>query len=336
MSSEKTINARRAFQDAVESYIKRRLLPSFGIGGDFQLTVPARGARSVIFKITPTKGTPFMVRCVPRIADALRLKLVTSHFVSRGAPVPRILTSDCSLKTFLSLRCCVLAEEYIDGNHPEEVDFDLESVRKGMTALAQLHDISRSRWGRLGFGRRRGYFKHLMKRTSRRIEELVNHGAMASSGGMDIARFLNSFEKAISSLDSFSLCHMRINSNNVMIPWNADARLIDITTARYASFVIDLIRALHRWTMENRRKMDVLREHYLALRGENARHEHDDTYGFHHAVYHVSQANRAAKRLKKLGDRDVLDGYWTRDNLEVILNHNLSELKKIADASLRA
>lgn len=313
-----------------EDYVAGRLLPRIGLSGaDFTLSVPDRGARSLVLLLDIPGSPPLVVRLVPNLAQFARLYYTTRYFSIRGLPVPRVLWHDSSIRTFKRLWAFVLVEERISGRHLEDSNFCDEALKSAARCLAQVHNVTRNRWGQLWFGWKGGYFRHLQTRTERRLVGLRHCGEIVSK--TDIARWQRWFAEwkpLVDRMRLFCLSHMRINLNNLLVSDDNSAYLLDLMTARYASFWVDLVRAHHRWCNDEPEKVALFDAAYFSLLNAAVRGEQGALEHYFHAGYHLAQLNRAVQRIQKL-EEGSRTRWWTRQDLEKTCAANKRDLEEI-------
>lgn len=296
---KKSMIARReAIRPQLDAYVDRSLLPALGLPGvPFELTVPSEGTRSLVFFVK-TAGRRFVLKSFFDVGRALRTLVAARHMVAAGAPVPRLLHADFSLRTRVRTGLVHLVEQAIDGANLYEVELTADRVAQAARALATLHNITRPRWGALlpVVGRRRGYFDFVNARLQRRLKGLVvSQPALA---GFEVVReWFVGFRGRAEVQPHFNLCHLRISSTNILFAADGNAYLIDLVTARYGVFAIDLERALHRWCDDDPALCEAFLQAYFAATTHTTRADWEARRAYFHGSFHLAQAYRAGKSL---------------------------------------
>jgi len=331
---EEIIAARRRFLHKVEAQIGSRVAPRLGKSGvPFHLEIPQSGVRSLIFRLEFEDGSFYVVRFVSSWVEARRLVRASHLFQDKGVPVPQLVLASLSPLFFLTSGHGMLVEEGIRGSHLDSLGYEDSGMEAAGRALAKAHRVTRKSWGHLGFGSPGSYFRHVHNRTRRRIGDLVAQGAgLSDREGKEILQWLEEFEARFRFSEGYSLCHMRVNLHNLLVSEDGRGYLIDLARARYADPGIDLIRARHRWCVDMPEKVAMFdRAYFEELEGVDSG-EIAPREPYHHAVFHLAQANRRAKHLEKA--RKGQGNYWQgREGLESELKGHLAELRELAGST---
>ena len=302
------ISRRQAVLERLDGYVRTRLLGVLGLAGsDFELKIPSEGTRSVVLvlRVGPRR---FILKCFNSWPRAVRTVLAARHLISRGASVPRLVHTDLSLRTYLKTGLVVVVEQAISGQSLYELERNDQQLLASARALAGLHSITRLRWGSLlpGLGRRGDHFDFLQARLARRLEDLVSQ---SPEYGEAIAKpeFQSWFAAqqgaaAASRLRGYSLCHLRVTDTNVLLTADGQAVLIDLVTARYGHHAVDLERALYRWCEHVARREELFLEEYFRHFRVSTREQWEQARAYYRASFHLTQAYRAAKELRKFSE----------------------------------
>ncbi len=331
---EEIVAARRRFLPKVEALIRERVVPRLSQGGSpFQIEVPEAGVRSLVYRLCFKEGPFYIVRFVPSWIEARQLIRVCRFFEGRDAPVPRLVFSDLSLSVFITSGHGMLVEEGISGAHLDSLRYSDKGLEAAAAALARTHRVTRSRWGHLGLGSLGSYFGHVHKRTRRRLAELIDQDVgLGDKEGEEIFRRLGKFKARFVFPRGYSLCHMRINLHNLLVSEEGTGYLIDLTKARFADPGIDLVRARHRWCLDVPEKVALFDARYSGELGGVTPEEIGSREPYHHAVFHLAQANRTAKRMGRLISGQ--SSYWQgQEGLASELEAHIRALRGIANSA---
>lgn len=286
----------------LRGHVRTRLLPELGLTGEpFELVAAPEGTRSVVLFLETARGR-FVVKCFEEIVRATATVLATRHMVRHGAPVPKLLYADLSPITRLRVGVFVLVEEFVDGRNLYEIGRTPERLASAGRTLAKLHRITRRRWGPLlpGMGRRAGYFDEIHSRLTRRLDDITGEmDGFESLGRPEIRDWLAAQRKSGLQRGGYSLSHLRVTQTNVLFTEGDEARLIDIVTARYAHHAIDLERAIQRWCGLKEERREIFLDAYFGAFPNVTRQQWEEIRPYHRASFHLTQAYRAAKELRR-------------------------------------
>ncbi len=286
----------------LSGYVESRLLPALGVAGaPFRLSAAPEGTRSIVLFLD-VGGRRYVLKCYEEIVRATATVLATRHLVRRGAPVPKLVQADLSPVTRLRLGVFVLVEEFVDGRNLYEIGRSPERLASAGRVLARLHAITRRRWGPLlpGMGRRAGYFDDIHARLTRRLDDLVTEmEGFEALGRTEIRDWLAAQRKSGLQRGGYSLSHLRVTQTNILFTDDDEARLIDVVTARYAHHAVDLERALQRWCGRKEERREVFLAAYFDALPNVTRAEWEEVRPYHRASFHLTQAYRAAKELRR-------------------------------------
>jgi len=293
---------REAAIEKLDGYVRTRLADALGCSGEeFTLSVAPEGTRSLVLFLEMPVGR-FVVKCLDDIVRATSTVIATRHVVRRGGPVPRLVFADLSPITRMRLGWFVLVEERVEGGSFYEGGRTDARLRAAARALAQLHSVTRPRWGPLlpGLGRRSGYFRDIHARLTRRLDDLVGEmEGFEAIGRPEIREWLGAQVASGEQAGGYSLSHLRVTQTNIMFPSDDEAVLIDLLTARYAHFAIDLERAVQRWCGLETARREIFLETYFGAFTAVTREQWEAVRPYHRASFHLTQAYRAAKELRK-------------------------------------
>lgn len=287
--------------DRLRGYVSRRVLPRLGARGEFQLVPATKGRRSIVVFLECSAGR-FVLKCHDEITRAARTYFAHRHIEDRGGPIPRLLHSDFTPRTYAELGCFVLVEEAFPGKLLAEFTDRTSAIRVAAAALAQFHDLDSPGYGALlpGVRRRRGYFDAAMRRIRRRIAQLGSSARrFRPLLAPAVMNWFERFRDRIEDGSPYELTHLRMSGTNVLVSDAGEARVIDIVTARYARSGFDLTSALHRWCHDEAQR-DAMLESYFAARKNLTRERFERDFAFYHAYFHFSQAHDHGETIEEL------------------------------------
>ncbi|MFH0943954.1 MAG: aminoglycoside phosphotransferase family protein [Planctomycetota bacterium] len=302
---------RQAALERLGDYVRSRLLPALGLeNSTFTLGIPPEGTRSVVLMLE-AGSRRFVVKCFSSFLRAAQTVLATRHLTARGAPVPNLCHYDLSPLTRMKVGFLIVVEEAIDGKNLYELERSDAHLRTAARALARLHMITRETWGSLlpGLGKSTDHFEFMQSRLERRLDDLRMHspeyGEVVSRSPFRAWFESQHTRSSAALLDRYSLCHLRITDTNILLTRDGRAFLIDLVTARYGHHAVDLERALYRWCEHVAGKERVFLEEYFSHFTLFAREVWEQGRSYHKASFHLTQAYRAAKEIRKFS---LMDG----------------------------
>jgi len=283
----------------IETYLRETLIPAMGYPGrDFECRIPDTGTRTRVVHVIVHDGPDCYLKLFDNFEKFVRAKYVLQFFSRRGLPAPELMTHSYLGRLRPGMRSYYFVERAVPGHLFGDMDDKESGIRKIARTLAQVHDVTRSRWGYLIAPRRGDYFNYYFKRARRRISELKKYTpAFGDNAARKLETYLLGWRECIGSREVFELIHGRVNRDNFVI--NDRAVIIDLGTASFGHFAYDLIRAVHRFCEGDDRLEQLFLESYFAASVHVTPADYESVYSFYHVDYHLAQSNSIVRHMKK-------------------------------------
>lgn len=318
--------SRAALLDAIAAYARGPLVRRLGAPGPPTSVRPAtRGVRSLVF-LADFDGFPSVIlRASEGWLRAARLAYNFHSFTGMGLPVPRLLDSDLSPLTRARWGFYPLAEQFVEGCHPDEAPDREAATRAVARALARFHRVERRTWGWPGFPRLGSYRAHFLERAARGAAHLAPALAPGQTGLLNA--WLREHAAAAPLGRPFSLIHSRVNCGNFVVRPDGEATLVDLVEARYGCFCPDLVSALERLCERDERLMAAFLDEYFGGRPAACREAFEASRTFFEASRALARAGTYARRIARAPDAPESPTFRARLQRQVA---RLADLTRIA------
>ena len=282
---------------SIETYLRDTLIPKVGFpGSDFECHVPASGTRTRVVHVAIRDGPEFYLKLFDNFEKFFRAMYALKYFSRHDLPVPELMGHSYMGRLTPGIKSFFLIERAAPGRLYEELSDKEEGIKKIAQTLAEVHDVTRSRWGYLFAPRFGNYFDYYFKRTRRRISDLNKYEpAFGTEHAWKLEKYLLKWRDRIGKRDVFELIHARVNRENFII--DGSAVIIDLVTAAFGHFAYDLVRAVHRFCGEDDRLGRLLLDHYFAASVHSTPADYEKVYSFYHLDFHLAQSNALVRHV---------------------------------------
>ena len=296
--SDHHVREREKFRGVAERYVEEHLLARLDAAGRaWSLTVPARGVRTVLFRVD-VEDRRFLLRCIPNLFEARRLAHTHQYLAERGVRVPRIVAADLSLAMRWRTGFHFLCEEWFGGGHVDQVENREDALVRVAAFLSRMHNHTRAKWGGLRWGRGGSYAARLIGRATRRAAGLLALDEDLAARKARVREWLDDWRTRLDGAGPFNLLHGRTNRDNFLVS-DAEVCAIDLANVYYGNYATDLVRATHRLCSGEAEEADFLGG-YFAVAEDRSQELYNRVFEFFDGEYHLSQTNAEARRRMRM------------------------------------
>lgn len=283
----------------IKDYLLKVLLPREK--ADFaqcRVCIPLFGVKSLVRLVEFPDGRGIVLRVFPRRQRSLahKLYLADDLLEKYNISAPRIIDYEPS---FSRARLAIIAEEYIVGDHVNQLSLTDDRIQQIAHLLGALHRIKSSTSGDIQKPKRSRYANALMRKVAHRLRNIRRH----SLAVLD-RRYLRSVRKwflrwksAFVYFSLYDLIHDKLNRGNVI--FSADRKsvfLLDFATLQYGYKAKDLAQLYAEVLRDDPLLIEKFEHWYFTFLKEHELVELREIYPFFHAYYHLSQCAINLKR----------------------------------------
>lgn len=292
----------------IKDYLVNVLLPREEV--DFaqcKVYIPLFGLKSLIRLVEFPDGRGIALRLFPRRQRSLahKLYLADDLLEKHNIAAPRIIDYEPS---FSRAHLAVIAEEYIVGDHINQISLTDDMIQRIAQLVAALHRIKSPAWGDIEKPGRGRFAQALMRKVAHRLRGIRKH----SLATLD-RRYLKSVRKwflrwqsAFAYFPLYDLIHDKLHQGNLI--FSADRQnvfLLDFATLQFGYKAKDLAQLYAEILSDDRSLIQKFEHYYFASLKEHELAELRELYPFFHAYYHLSQCAINLKRHYKRKYKDL-------------------------------
>lgn len=247
------------------SYLTSTLAPALGIPPVFdEISAPAYGLKSYLLLVHPRGADSFVLRCEDDPARAEDAVLACELAAARDLPAPRVRHHDVTRRHFREHGFGVVVENFVRGEHLTAGRVGDARLRDLGAALARLHAVENSRWGRIRRPHSRSVFDwFVLPRVSDRLRTLAaNDPDFRHEWREGILEWTKSRRRRWRGGPPFALTHGNVNTGNVVFAADG-ARFLGYKSMRFGCPERDLVAGFDFFCADESEEA-ILRESYLA------------------------------------------------------------------------
>jgi serine/threonine protein kinase len=295
-------------QEAVEDYVKDKVLPKMGKAGrPFNLQPTSLGNRNKIFFLNIDDSGQYIFKGFTE-KYRMRNALMAHDFLARhNISTPRVFFSDVTKKTFEKFGCLFSCEERIDGIPLAERANAHDEIPVIAEFFAHMHSVRSFRWGRLRKRQLFDFTTYTMRRIKERLDALHDSGIWDSGAGIDAARQWFARKKdSMKAIKRFSLCHGDVNPANILFTPNDRIVLIDNEAIKFLPFPIEYYRLQFSLCGDNPDAQRLFEENYFKYARPARRKELNNCGDFYKAYVMLEFAWHYNKKVKQHSPDDTV------------------------------
>jgi Ser/Thr protein kinase RdoA (MazF antagonist) len=228
----------------LDRYLRERVLPALGSGGDYALEPVKTGSRNLVWFLTTAEGGSFVLKAVSKRFRIKNLIRAHRYLRGRGLPVPRLLFADRARATAGQTGYYFACEERVRGMALDELGAERTGCLGPVAALfAGMHQTTSLRWGKLKTFQVLGFRQYLLRKAGERLHALADAGcALPGPSPQAILAWFERASSGLGMLQSFNLCHGDVNMQNILVGPGREIRLIDMEAFKFLPFQIEFFR----------------------------------------------------------------------------------------------
>lgn len=307
--------------DAIQSYIKVKLLPMLGERLEpLDFIVPNYGGFTTVIICRGDKRG-LVIRIYGRLNNFFNAKKAGEYFSEHDIPCPRILYSRICPDVSLGVAKFLLVEEEIRGSHLHEVEeYRDEIIAQTGKMLALRHSHKRtscepvslppfpfSRW------KYRSPLDLVFGRAERFLGKLVLREGLTTIEARAAADFYENARPEIMRRPHYELIHRDLTPANIVVREKMPF-MIDLENACFSHFAYDLV-----WAEKNLCRTacerQLLLTAYFAESGHTSAEEYEEGRRFFETHYHLGKAYKFLRKIRKENEEDTQSPLWKQYRL---------------------
>jgi Ser/Thr protein kinase RdoA (MazF antagonist) len=232
-----------------------------------------------------------------------RVLVATRHLLAKDLNVAEILYADTSRRTFKKYGYFISIEPQISGMTWYSYGSLKEKAPEVARYLANMHNIERPYWGRLGL-RSFGNRYSLRYIYSRRIREWLTQLHEYSPNFSESTNkcwweWFRKRARVLDEFDTYSLVHGDPNPGNILITPDNRVYLLDIDRVKYLPFVLDLVIISNKLNFD---EWNWFKKYYFDELKCSLQEKIDKSFDFFKGYVTLNSFRHSLRAIKKLPD----------------------------------